>query len=344
MDIEVLGELGESRVRYVETFYSIQGEGIYAGEPSLFLRLWGCNFTCPEFGGCGLSKELDYDPATLKSLADVPPTKSGCDTPYSWDKRYRHLTTVGTISTMLADMYSKLLDSSSRIGKPTTPIVITGGEPMLSQDGLGRILTAIFAVANPSRVTIETNGSIVLSTQLGNIIKQICDSKGCTDSDTLFLFSISPKLPTSGEYTPPLSVGILTQFAACIVGCKAQIKFVVDASYVEPPFNVNWVDDILLNYVESVWCHARYSSTPLQTLSSLNEVELKHKLVVGTPILFMGEGDNLHNASNMLAMDTALAMQSRVNELVYEGTPWGLFKDFRYTPRLHTLYANHIGT
>ena len=38
------------KLRYSEMFYSIQGEGKFVGIPSVFLRLFGCNFECAGFG------------------------------------------------------------------------------------------------------------------------------------------------------------------------------------------------------------------------------------------------------------------------------------------------------
>ena len=38
------------KLRHSEMFYSIQGEGKFVGVPSVFLRLFGCNFECPGFG------------------------------------------------------------------------------------------------------------------------------------------------------------------------------------------------------------------------------------------------------------------------------------------------------
>ena len=38
------------KLRYSEAFYSVQGEGRWVGVPSLFLRVFGCNFECAGFG------------------------------------------------------------------------------------------------------------------------------------------------------------------------------------------------------------------------------------------------------------------------------------------------------
>ena len=44
------------KLRYSEAFYSVQGEGKYVGVPSVFLRTFGCNFRCMNFG---LPKDKD---------------------------------------------------------------------------------------------------------------------------------------------------------------------------------------------------------------------------------------------------------------------------------------------
>ena len=39
-----------SKIKVSEIFYSAQGEGRFVGVPSVFLRTFGCNFTCGGFG------------------------------------------------------------------------------------------------------------------------------------------------------------------------------------------------------------------------------------------------------------------------------------------------------
>jgi 7-carboxy-7-deazaguanine synthase len=38
------------KIKVSEVFYSLQGEGRFVGVPSVFLRTYGCNFTCSGFG------------------------------------------------------------------------------------------------------------------------------------------------------------------------------------------------------------------------------------------------------------------------------------------------------
>jgi len=40
----------QGKLRYSEAFYSVQGEGKFVGVPSVFLRTFGCNFRCMNFG------------------------------------------------------------------------------------------------------------------------------------------------------------------------------------------------------------------------------------------------------------------------------------------------------
>ena len=75
------------KLRYSEAFYSVQGEGKFVGVPSVFLRTFGCNFRCMNFGLTGepdraepeCSAEQDADDANddLNDRAHDPDRSSG---------------------------------------------------------------------------------------------------------------------------------------------------------------------------------------------------------------------------------------------------------------------------
>ena len=86
-----------SKLKVAELFYSIQGEGRYMGVPSVFLRVFGCNFKCAGFGmpRGELSEEANLiNPADYKEYQSLPLVSTGCDSYASWDPRFRHLSPV----------------------------------------------------------------------------------------------------------------------------------------------------------------------------------------------------------------------------------------------------------
>lgn len=171
-------------IRVVETFYSIQGEGYYVGVPSVFLRLWGCNFTCEGFSS-HVVPIIRNKPIDLIDLNQINEQEfvSGCDTRYSWDKSYRHLV--------------RKLDSSAVIEELTSLIptglkphlVVTGGEPLLQQKALSVLLHPLSELF--SCITFETNGSVSLDPSFLSILLQSFGKN--------VLFSNSVKLEHSGE-------------------------------------------------------------------------------------------------------------------------------------------------
>jgi organic radical activating enzyme len=88
-----------SKIKVAELFYSLQGEGKYVGSPSVFLRTFGCNFSCSGFGMPKGEKSNERDSVAsniqlYKHYNDLPLVHTGCDSYASWDPRFKHLSPV----------------------------------------------------------------------------------------------------------------------------------------------------------------------------------------------------------------------------------------------------------
>ena len=84
------------KYKYSEIFgKTIQGEGKYTGAPTVWIRFWGCNFECNGFGQNtpedASTYNLDYqtiDVSAIKHMNDLPVFSRGCDSSYSWSKKF----------------------------------------------------------------------------------------------------------------------------------------------------------------------------------------------------------------------------------------------------------------
>lgn len=117
-----------------EIFQSIQGEGITAGVPSVFIRLATCNLAC-----------------------------NWCDTKYTWDWRhYDYDTQV---------MQMPLEEIESKLATYKVPnLVITGGEPLLQQDELSNLVESL--TQQGFCCELETNGTISPNPRMKNSVGQ----------------------------------------------------------------------------------------------------------------------------------------------------------------------------
>ena len=112
-----------------DLFVSLQGEGSWAGVPSIFIRVSGCNLRCVFKG-------------------------SICDTPYSSFSPEK--------SSFTEDDVKKIIKDNPQVDH----IVITGGEPLLYKKELEQLLTDIWE--DRFVVTIETNGTMPILNPLTN--------------------------------------------------------------------------------------------------------------------------------------------------------------------------------
>ena len=181
-----------SKLKVSELFYSLQGEGRFMGTPSVFLRTFGCNFTCSGFGmpKGQLSNERDLVAANVglyKQYGYLPLVSTGCDSYASWDVRFKHLSPVLTTESIAEAIVDTLPFKEWR----DEHLIITGGEPLLGWQKAYPDLLDDPKMDNLKELTFETNGTQRLSDDL----KKYLFSK----KQLNVTFSVSPKLSVSGE-------------------------------------------------------------------------------------------------------------------------------------------------
>ncbi|MBT5666674.1 MAG: 4Fe-4S cluster-binding domain-containing protein, partial [Rhodospirillaceae bacterium] len=198
----------------------------------VWLRLFGCNLNCDGFMQDNLddpaSWRLDYkdiDLSGITSMGELPVFQRGCDSSYSWAKRFRHLAPKESAETIAENLRDLLPGRSFR--HPTSAqdahLAFTGGEPLMQQTAIMTILGALHVGGDaPNRITVETNGTRPLSKTFTAYLATMLE-----DSATEWFWSVSPKIRTSGEpwdkTIAPEIVGAYAQTSP-----HGQLKYVVD--------------------------------------------------------------------------------------------------------------------
>jgi len=208
---------------YSEIFYSIQGEGHYTGVPTAWIRFYLCNLQCDGFGQKHPTKpetyELpyeDFDAHSVTRVEDLPVWSKGCDSSYTWSKKFRHLMAKESGAVIAQKVIDSMKNEYNPEGwfrhpksKQHQHFCITGGEPLMphAQQGFIDIYRAMRDIPGgpipetkfnassnlPASVTWETNGTQKLTQQFKDLV-----------GSPLFMpeafFSVSPKLWTvAGE-------------------------------------------------------------------------------------------------------------------------------------------------
>jgi len=186
-----------SKLKVSEIFYSAQGEGRFVGVPSVFLRTFGCNFTCGSFGmprGTFSTERDEVQVELYNKYEDLPLVNTGCDSYPSWDPRFKHLSPTYEIGTVVEKMLA-LVPSNSWImpNGNDTHLVITGGEPLLGWQRAYPDLLNHKDMYNLKNLTFETNGTQELHEDFAKYLKLW--NRGSRE----ITFSVSAKLSASGE-------------------------------------------------------------------------------------------------------------------------------------------------
>ena len=200
----------EKKYYYSEIFYSIQGEGHYTGIPTAWIRFFLCNLQCSGFGQLDPTRPEtydlpfeDFDVTTVKRVEDLPVWEKGCDSSYTWAKKFKGLMGQETPSVLAEKIVNCLKNESNPKGLFEHPVTkqkqhlcFTGGEPLMvtGQQAVVGIYNTLKEQNNlPGSMTFETNGTQILRDPFIDWVRAI---------DTEVFFSCSPKLFTvSGEKT-----------------------------------------------------------------------------------------------------------------------------------------------
>jgi organic radical activating enzyme len=233
------------KLKVSEIFYSAQGEGRFVGVPSVFLRTFGCNFTCPGFGmpRGEASKEADVVAESVQLYSryeDLPLVNTGCDSYASWHPKFKNLSPTYDTSEVISKMLA--LTPNNRWVQDNgndVHLVITGGEPLLGwQKVFPEMLDAI-EMRDLKNITFETNGTQELHEDFKQYLRDWVGIPRITERE--ITFSVSAKLSPSGEkWEDAIKPEIVAAYQE--VG-KTYLKFVV-----EKPDDFDEVEEAVSEY------------------------------------------------------------------------------------------------
>ena len=195
-----------------DLWLSIQGEGRFAGHPSLWARVFGCNLKCPGFP---------------------------CDTEYSWNPDFKDQTLTYTAQEIVDGWIKLLITPENPTGLFRHPLtdtdvhfIFSGGEPLLAkyQKLIVEVIEAL-ARANvenvPINITVESNGTQPLTPELIDAIEKLHTNDGVMFFSVKMFFSLSPKLQSVSGEVGAVNIQNIIDIAS---EYYSQIKFVCDES------------------------------------------------------------------------------------------------------------------
>jgi len=217
-----------AKFNYTELFYSLQGEGRYMGVPSIFLRMFGCNFRCKNFGRYQehvLGDDVTHNPEVVevirniknyKTFDELPLVTTGCDSYTSVYPEFKEFAMKSTED----ELAQKIVDLLPYKRWMREHLVITGGEPLLGWQRSYPSLLGHDLMAHLREITFETNGTQRLTEDFKKYLETWTDR-----DDREITFSVSAKLHGSGErWEDAIKPDIVCQYQT--VG-NTYLKFVV---------------------------------------------------------------------------------------------------------------------
>jgi 7-carboxy-7-deazaguanine synthase len=174
-----------------EVFFSIQGEGKSLGMPAVFVRSSLCNLHCI---WCDTDYTWNWKGTSYKHVRDADP---------SYQKYDRDEQIIRMSTEALVDEVHKY---------KCLNVIMTGGEPLLQQDGWVSLMEALREIDSDYWFETETNGTLTPKAEFDVLVNQ---------------YNVSPKLSNAGmECSETENAEALKYFSK---SAKSNFKFVVDA-------------------------------------------------------------------------------------------------------------------
>ena len=233
-----MDKVQEKKYYYSEIFHSIQGEGHYTGVPTAWIRFFLCNLQCNGFGQIDPTNpdtyELpfeDFDVDSVSRVEDLPVWEKGCDSSYTWAKKFKKLMGYETPKVLAGKIVDIMKTDENWNGLFLHPVsrqhqhlCFTGGEPLMPSSQLASvgIYRELEERSNlPVSMTFETNGTQKLTDTFKNWVKEIPEE---------VFFSVSPKLFTVSGEKPEKAIkpDIVAEYRKC--SHRGQLKFVVGSA------------------------------------------------------------------------------------------------------------------
>jgi len=221
------------KIKVSEIFYSAQGEGRFVGVPSVFLRTFGCNFTCSGFGCAPGDKSIEADDIAknvhlYKTFDTLPLVNTGCDSYASWHPAFKDLSPSYEIDQLTEKLLAITPNGKWRQSNGNNVhLVITGGEPLLGWQRAYEDLISHVNMQDLREITFETNGTQKLQPRFKDFLTAWQQPALGGVRDHNITFSVSPKLSASGEsWDDAIKPKIIAEYEKLGV---TYLKFVVDS-------------------------------------------------------------------------------------------------------------------
>jgi len=223
---------------YTESFYSIQGEGSRMGNPSVFLRMFGCNFRCKSFGRKEKVidkinpevKEIIKNLNSYNNLDDLPLVKTGCDSYVTIYPEFKKFVKKETPEELCKNL-TNLTPNGNWHG---IDLIITGGEPLLGWQKFYPELLNLLQTEGLKYVTFETNTTQKLQPEFQKYLNLFPGK---------VIWSCSPKLSGAGELQEIAINPDVAKSYFSIANSSMYFKFVVD-----PEQDLAEVEEVLHAY------------------------------------------------------------------------------------------------